>query len=114
MPAAYTELFLDQGTDFTTTLTVDDISGNLYDLDNYQIKSQIKKSYYTHTVVATFDVSTPNTSTGIVILSLDSANTANIAAGRYVYDVLMKDTANNTTSRILEGIVNVSPGVTIF
>jgi hypothetical protein len=46
-------------------------------------------------------------------MSLASANTANIAAGRYVYDVAIKDSAN-TVTRVLEGIVNVLPRVTVF
>jgi hypothetical protein len=46
-------------------------------------------------------------------LSLNSANTANIAAGRYVYDVVIKDSAN-TVTRVLEGIVNILPSVTVF
>ena len=52
-------------------------------------------------------------STGEVTFSLDSATSANIAPGRYVYDVLIKDTAN-TVTRVLEGIINVNPQVTRF
>ena len=48
-----------------------------------------------------------------IIMSLPSANTSNIAAGRYVYDVVIKDTSN-TITRVLEGIVNVMPRVTVF
>jgi hypothetical protein len=46
-------------------------------------------------------------------MSLPYANTANISAGRYVYDVVIKDSSNNVT-RVLEGIVNVLPQVTVF
>jgi hypothetical protein len=41
-----------------------------------------------------------------------SANvTNNIAAGRYVYDCELND-GNGTISRLVEGIVTVTPGVT--
>jgi hypothetical protein len=43
-------------------------------------------------------------------MSLNSANTANIYPGRYVYDVYI--TSNVGRIRVLEGIVNVSPQVT--
>jgi hypothetical protein len=46
-------------------------------------------------------------------MSLTSANTANISAGRYVYDVIIKNSSNNIT-RVLEGIVNIVPQVTKF
>ena len=48
--------------------------------------------------------------TGEVKLSLTDAQTSNIVAGRYVYDVLV--TSSNVTTRIVEGIVTVTPGVT--
>ena len=32
MSAAYTELFLEQGTDFYTSITLDDVNGDPYDL----------------------------------------------------------------------------------
>ena len=49
-----------------------------------------------------------------ISLRLGANVTANIAPGRYVYDVLIysnTDAANNTI-RVLEGIINVTPGVT--
>ena len=114
MPAAYTDLFLEQGADFSTTITLDDAYGNLYDLNNYIAASTIKKSYYTNTITANLIVTIPDTTQGVILLSLDAANTTNISAGRYVYDVFMKDTANNVTTKVLEGLVNVSPQVTII
>ena len=113
MTAGYQELFLEQGTNFVTTLTLDDVYGNPYILTNTTAKSQIKKSYYTNTVTADFVVTIPNPLNGTIQLSIDDSVSANISSGRYVYDVLIKDSSNNVT-RVLEGIVNVSPGVTSF
>jgi hypothetical protein len=50
---------------------------------------------------------------GVIGISLDSANTTILFLGRYVYDVLIKNSSNNIT-RVLEGIVNVLPQVTVF
>lgn len=113
MAAAYQELFLEQGTTFTTNITLDDIDGVPYDLTGVSGKSQIRKSYYSANTTAEFVVTINDPASGIILLGLDASVTSNIAAGRYVYDVAIKDTAN-TVTRVLEGIVNVIPQVTKF
>jgi hypothetical protein len=113
MAAAYQELFLEQGTTFTTSITLDDIDGIPFDLTDVVAKSQIRKSYYSANSTAEFAVTINDPAQGVIILILDSSITANIAAGRYVYDVVIKDT-QNTVTRVLEGIVNVIPQVTKF
>ena len=110
MPAAYTNLYLEQGTTFTTTITIDDVYGDLYDLTDYTAFGQIRKSYYSANSTANFDTSI-NTLNGTITLNLDADTTSNITPGRYVYDAIIKD-SQNTTTRILEGIVDVSPMVT--
>jgi hypothetical protein len=44
-------------------------------------------------------------------LSMSTPTTANIAAGRYVYDTIIKTPSGDAT-RILEGVIDVSPSVT--
>ena len=110
MPAGYQELFLEKGASFSTSITLDDIYGVPYDLTNMEVKSQIRKSYYSSNTTAEFTVSIPQAIDGVIILILDSATTSNIAPGRYVYDVLLKD--SGTITRVLEGVVNVNPQVT--
>ena len=109
MPAAYSNLYLEQGTTFATTITIDDVYGELYDLSDYDAFGQIRKSYYSANTAAVFTASI-NVEHGTITLELDAETTANIAPGRYVYDAVIKNT--NTTTRILEGIVDVSPMVT--
>jgi hypothetical protein len=113
MAAAYQELFLEQGTTFTTNITLDDIDGVPFDLTGVTAKSQIRKSYYSANTTAEFTVTINTPTDGTILLLLDAPTTSNIAAGRYVYDVAIKDTAN-TVTRVLEGIVNVIPQVTKF
>ena len=114
MPAGYQELFLEQGTDFTTSITLDDVYGVPYNLTGYAVKSQIRKSYYSTNTTAEFTSRISSPEGGIIELSLSSPVTANIAPGRYVYDVLIKDNINNSVTRVLEGIINVNPQVTRF
>lgn len=113
MAAGYQELFLEQGSNFNTSITLDNADGTPFDLTDFQVKSSMKKSYYSTTATAQFIVIVSDPASGVLDISLPYANTANISAGRYVYDVVIKDSAN-TVSRVLEGIVNVTPQVTVF
>jgi hypothetical protein len=115
MSAAYTELFLEQGTDFNTSITLDDVNGDAYDLTGCLAKSQIRKSYYSKNETEHFNITIQDPTSGIISLNIPSANTVNITPGRYVYDVVIKDTTSgNTVTRVLEGIINVIPQVTVF
>jgi len=44
-------------------------------------------------------------------LSMTSANTGALTPGRYLYDLLITS-EGGTKTRVIEGIVNVLPGVT--
>ena len=114
MAAGYQELYIEQGTSFATTITIDDVTGAAYNLLNYNISSQIKKSYYTSNVTASFNAFASDAANGVITLALDAPTSANIYSGRYVYDVkiISSDDAANNTFRILEGIVNIAPQVT--
>jgi hypothetical protein len=110
MPAAYTNIYIEQGATFSTSITLDDVYGDAYNLVGYTANSQIRKSYYSSNATATFTASTSATE-GIIYLTLSAATTANIAAGRYVYDAKITGSDSSVT-RVLEGIVEVSPSVT--
>ena len=109
MPAAYTNLYIEKGASYSTTITLDDVYGDAYNLVGYTANSQMRKSYYSSNATAVFTTNI-DTSNGAIILSLTSATTSNISPGRYVYDTTI--TAGGEVTRILEGIVDVSPSVT--
>ena len=111
MPAGYSELFLEQGADFNTTITLDDVSGAPMNLVGYMAASQMRKSYYSSNSSATFSIITGGAN-GTITMNMTSANTANIYAGRYVYDVYITSSGGSNRVRVLEGIVNVLPQVT--
>jgi hypothetical protein len=106
--ATKANLVIDQGTDFLTTITLTDDDGDPIDLSNYSGAGQIRK-YYTSSNAVNFSVTADEF--GVVSLSLSSAVTNTIPYGRYVYDVELTDQANQV-SRIMEGLVTVTPGVT--
>lgn len=107
--ATKANLKIGQGTDYLTSITLTDDAGDPIYLGGYIGAGQIRK-YYTSTNAVDFDV-TVEANTGIVTLKLTSAQTNGMEAGRYVYDVELTDSAN-VVSRVLEGIVTITPGVT--
>jgi hypothetical protein len=113
MAAGYQELFIEQGTTFNTTITLDDVNGDPLDLTGSTPKAQVKKSYYSANASANFIVNIPVPTNGVISLTLNAPETSNLKPGRYVYDVLLKDTSN-TVTRILEGTINIIPQVTRF
>lgn len=102
---------MEQGATFNTTITLDDVYGETYNLVGFTASSQMRKSYYSSNATATF-TTTINSSTGTISLALSANTTANIAPGRYVYDTKIINTSDNIVTRILEGIIDVSPSVT--
>ena len=113
MPAGYSELFLEQGATFNTSIALDDVAGEAFNLVLYTASSQMRKSYYSSNATAIFNVSTGAVpQNGVITLSLSANTTANIAAGRYVYDVYVTKDDNTERVRVLEGIINVTPQVT--
>jgi hypothetical protein len=100
---------IDQGTSFATTIDVTDEEGNLVDLTGFTGAAQMRK-HYTSVTSTSFTVSI-NASLGAVSLIMTANVTNSIAPGRYVYDCELTDTAG-TVSRLVEGIVTVTPGVT--
>lgn len=108
--AVYTELNIEQYATFSTTINVEDVQGDAVNLSGYTAASQIRKSYYS-TSANTLTATVTGIANGEITLSMTAANTANLTPGRYLYDLVI--TAPDTTkTRVVEGIVNVLPGVT--
>lgn len=107
----YAELTVDQGATYETTLDLINDDGTAINVAGYVFSGQIRKSYYSSNSTANLTITVINAANGNVNLSLNAATTSNIKAGRYLYDVKMTDTAN-TVTRIVEGIITITPQVT--
>lgn len=107
--ATKANLVIDQGTTFSTDLNLTDENGDILNLNGYTANSQIRKWYTSSNAAATFTASI-NTDSGVISLSLTESQTSNLVAGRYVYDVEIND--GSTISRVVEGIITVTPQVT--
>jgi hypothetical protein len=110
--AAYVELLIDQGTTFVNTLTInDDVTNNPINIALYSVSSQMRRSYYSANASANLECTITDAANGVITMSMSAANTWNVKPGRYVFDVLALTEAD-THSRLLEGIITVTPGVT--
>lgn len=110
--AAYAELYLDQGTTFNNVINLtDDVTNAYINVDGYIVRSQMRRSYYSANASATITCTITDAPNGEITMSMTAANTANLKAGRYLYDLEVVNT-EGFTSRILEGIITVTPEVT--
>lgn len=111
--AAYVELYMDQGATFSNIITItDDLTNAEIDIAGYTITSQMRRSYYSANATANLTCTISNVVTGQVTLSLTAGQTANIKAGRYLFDVNLRMNSSNTVIRLLEGIITVTPRIT--
>ena len=113
MAAAYQDLYLEQGTTYNEQITLTDQNGAAYNLSNFSVSSQARKSYYSANASIVFNTTIFNANSGIIQLSLDSATCANVSPGKYVYDVIVIATIGTpNVTRVLEGQVIITPDVT--
>ena len=111
--AAAANLRIDQGTTFTTDVTVKDNAGDAFDLTGYTASAKMAKGYASTKTRVTMTAIVTSASTGVITLSLTADETNALdAPARYVYDVEILRTSDSTITRVIEGIITVSPSVT--
>lgn len=107
-------LDVDQFSDFVANVTIRQANGSLYNLSNHTATSAIRTSYDTSNATANFVCSIYDASNGALSMTLSKANSSLLNTWHsYFYDLTIIDTSNsNQVSRIMEGTINVLPGVT--
>ena len=108
--AIVSNLTVDQGATFNAQIDITDDSGNAQNLTGYSVAGQIRKTYDSTTFTA-FSATVSNATGGTITISLTATQTNALAAGRYVYDVEITS-GGGVVTRVLEGQVEVTPGVT--
>ena len=109
--AAYVEITIEQGANLTSTVTVNDTQGDSVNLTTYSASAQLRKSYYSSSANTLSAIITGNAN-GQITLSMTAANTANLTPGRYVYDLIIRNSVDNSVTRVVEGPAVVLPSVT--
>ena len=112
--AATANLRIEQGATFSSDVTVKDTNGSAFDLTGYTAAAKMALGYAstrTRTTISTAIAS--DATTGVITISLTADQTSPLdAPARYVYDVEITKTSDSTVTRVIEGIITVSPNVT--
>lgn len=100
---------IEQGADFSSTFTITNSDGTVYNLLNNTAVAKVKKFPESTT---SYDFSTSITvSTGKITLTMSDDITSTIPAGRYYYDILITNTVTGLKTRVIEGMVFVSASI---
>lgn len=107
--ATISNLFIDAGSTYSNIITVTASNGQALNLSGYTVASQIRKSFQS-SVAYTFTSSIYDAANGKIRLQLTATASEDIPPGRWLYDVEI--TSGATKTRVVEGIVTVSPQIT--
>ena len=104
--AATRNITIYQGDTYAHELRIKNSSNANVNITSRTYTGQVRKKRSSDTAAATFTSEITNAANGIVILSLTSAQTANIAAGTYVYD--FQETNGAIITTLITGTVTVT------
>jgi hypothetical protein len=108
--ATITNLVIDQGTTFSSIITLTNQDGTAMNLTGYTVASQFRKSYQSSTFT-NFTASIYDATAGKVRLQLTPSASSDVKAGRYLYDIELTSPTSEK-SRALEGLVIITPEIT--
>lgn len=109
---ALIDIVVNQKSSFEVTFVVKD-NGVLLDLTNYTAAAKFKTDLTaSDTTAQAFTTEISNTAGGEITISLTPEQTSKLTNPRYVYDVAITNTLDNYKTRIVEGAMKVSGGVT--
>lgn len=109
--AVFANISIDQGSDFSSTITVEGSDGLVANLADYSARGQIRKTYTSLTAV-NFNAAVHSHESGIILISLTNEQTRIMKPGRYIYDVEIVHDVSGSVTRVVEGQVEITPGVT--
>lgn len=111
--AEYVEFYIDQGTDFNTYITLNDDDTNLaQNVGSYVVSGKLRRSLVSANAAETLLCEISDAANGEISVSLAASNTANLKPGNYFYDIRVVDSTSNAVSRLIEGIIIVTPAIT--
>jgi len=102
-------IYVDQGTDFSTFLNLSNESG-IYDITTQQFECDVRKIFSTTSIFSPTFIVEPGGETGVVEMVISADATANVEPGKYQYDIVML--SGSTKEKILEGLMFILPTVT--
>ena len=103
-------LTINGGANFSNIFTVKKPNSQAFDFTDYSCSSQMTKSVAVGSTGfpdATFTVGFTSAVEGKLEISLGSTSTRSLAAGRYVYDILVNSASSSNTTDVLETAISV-------
>lgn len=104
-------LDIDQGSDFTAEITLENDDSTPINLLGFNVYSQFRKSY-SSTIGYTFNTAIVDGAAGKIELKLLGIDSTLIRPGRYLYDIEIYNTITSAKTRVIEGIVTINPEIT--
>jgi len=106
--ASIVNIFADQGSDYTLTLTVKDDSGNATDLTGYTAEAYFQKWVGANKVYK-FTPTITDATAGKLQIKLLGSVSDDIPPGRYNYDVVINNSTYDITRRVIQGTLSLNP-----
>lgn len=111
MAADYIELYIEQGSDFETTIVLEDDVTNLHqNVYNYVVTGSMRRSLLSPNTSGNLVCTITDPINGEITVSMTAANTSNLRPGTHLFDI--KTYNNNKYDRLIEGIIIVTPSIT--
>lgn len=105
-------LIINQKASFQVGFFVKQSNGAVFDLTDHSVIAKYKENYQMPDAQAfSFTAAIANTELGEISIALSSDQTASLQLNKYVYDVAIINNSTEFKSRIVEGKITVSSGV---
>jgi hypothetical protein len=111
MAAGNYDIVIDQGADFSLQIAIAQ-DGTAINLSSHTASAQLRPTPSSDTLTATFTCSITDAANGVFKMTLPYATTANIASGKYYYDLELYNSSTNTMTRLIQGVARVTQNVT--
>ena len=111
MAAGKYDIVIDQGADFALSLSIAQ-DGTSVNLSNHTATAQLRPTPTSDTLTATFTCTVTDAANGTIKMSMPYTLTANVAAGKYYYDLELFNSSASSMTRLIEGVARVTPNVT--
>ena len=108
--ATISNIFIDQDSTFSTTVTINDSTGTALDLTGYTAIAQLRKAHLSSSATSFTVAFASDRTSGQLTLSLADTQTGALSSGRYVYDVTIT-ASGGTVTRVVEGTATINPSV---
>jgi hypothetical protein len=109
MSAGTYNIKIDQGSDFSLQLTVQE-DGTAKNLAGFSARAQMRPTIDSSTLTATFTCTITDSANGILTMALPYTTTENVGVGQYYYDLELYTAS--TSQRLIQGAATVSGEVT--